>query len=110
MGGELSKRDRMVTPPANANNSQKQEQALQQPYPWTSVDHPVTSATQASPRIMDILKPYLLLACVAFTIGFVGYWAMGRALTPAYAAPMDDYRGAIATSAPDPTLADGIHI
>ncbi len=35
---------------------------------------------------MDILKPYLLLASVAFTLGFTGYWAFGQvagALTPA---------------------------
>ena len=31
---------------------------------------------------IDVLKPYLLLACVAFTIGFVGYWALGRAKAP----------------------------
>lgn len=59
---------------------------------------------------MDILKPYLLLACVAFTIGFVGYWAVGRALTPAYAAPIDGYQGAISTSTPDAPLASGKHI
>ena len=61
---------------------------------------------------MDILKPYLLLACAAFTIGFVGYWALGRALTPAYAAAPDgySYQGPIATSAPEPALADGKHI
>ena len=60
---------------------------------------------------MDILKPYLLLACVAFTIGFVGYWALGRALTPAYAATDDyTYQGPIATSAPEPALADGKRI
>jgi hypothetical protein len=59
---------------------------------------------------MDILKPYLLLACVAFTIGFVGYWALGRALTPAYAAAADEYQGPITTSAPDAPLAAGKHI
>ena len=61
---------------------------------------------------MDILKPYLLLACAAFTIGFVGYWALGRALTPAYAAAPEAYspHAAIATSAPEPALADGKHI
>ena len=31
---------------------------------------------------MDVLRPYLLLACVAFTIGFVGYWALGRTIAP----------------------------
>ncbi len=61
---------------------------------------------------MDILKPYLLLACVAFTIGFVGYWALGQALTPAYASMPDAYsaQGPITTSAPVPALADGKHI
>lgn len=59
---------------------------------------------------MDILKPYLLLACVAFTIGFVGYWALGRTLTPAYAAAPDAYRGPIPTSMPDPPLADAKRI
>lgn len=43
---------------------------------------------------MDVLKPYFLLACVAFMVGFLGYWMLGRALTvsaplgePAYQAP-----------------------
>lgn len=59
---------------------------------------------------MDILKPYLLLACVAFTIGFVGYWALGRMLTPAYAMPQDAYQGPISTSAPEAPLVDGKRI
>lgn len=61
---------------------------------------------------MDILKPYLLLACVAFTIGFVGYWALGRALAPAEAMALDgySYQGPIATSTPEPALVDGKHI
>lgn len=78
----------------------------------TSVDYPVTGATQAQLANMDILKPYLLLACVAFTIGFVGYWALGQALTPAYATAQDAYsvQGPITTAAPEPVLADGKHI
>jgi hypothetical protein len=61
---------------------------------------------------MDILKPYLLLACVAFTIGFVGYWALGRALTPDYATAVEaySYQGPIATSTSEPALVDGKHI
>lgn len=61
---------------------------------------------------MDILKPYLLLACVAFTIGFVGYWALGRALAPVEMMAQDtySYQGPIETAAPEPTLADGKHI
>ena len=30
---------------------------------------------------MDVLKPYVLLACVAFVVGFLGYWMLGRALS-----------------------------
>ena len=53
----------------------------------------------------------LLLACAAFTIGFVGYWGLGRALAPAYAAaPAYSDQGPITTSTPDPALADGKHI
>ena len=59
---------------------------------------------------MDILKPYLLLACVAFTVGFVGYWALGRVLTPAYAMPQETYQGPISTSTPDAPLAEGKRI
>jgi len=30
---------------------------------------------------MDVLKPYVLLACVAFMVGFLGYWMVGQALS-----------------------------
>lgn len=99
----------MAAIPANATNSQKQGEARPQPSVGASVDYPVTAATQAAPQNMDILKPYLLLACVAFTIGFVGYWALGRALTPVYSAAQE-FQGPITTSAPDAPLADGKHI
>lgn len=57
---------------------------------------------------MDILKPYLLLACTAFMVGFVGYWALGRALAPSVApAPQD---AVITTSTPDLPLAEGKRI
>jgi hypothetical protein len=59
---------------------------------------------------MDVLKPYLLLACVAFTIGFVGYWALGRALAPMEASLADSWQAPITASAPDVPLADGKHI
>ena len=60
---------------------------------------------------MDVLKPYLLLACVAFTIGFVGYWALDRALAPVDA-PLtaDTGQAPITTSAPETPLADGKRI
>ncbi len=51
-------------------------------------------APEALESPMDVLKPYFLLACVAFVVGFVGYWMLGQALTvsappgdPAYQAP-----------------------
>lgn len=61
---------------------------------------------------MDVLKPYLMLACVAFMVGFVGYWAIGLALAPTQAMAQDgySYHEPIATSAPEPPLADGKRI
>ena len=59
---------------------------------------------------MDILRPYLLLACTAFTIGFAGYWALGRAVVPLDAPPAESSHGPISTSAPDEPLADAKHI
>lgn len=60
---------------------------------------------------MDILKPYVMLACVAFMAGFVGYWALGHALGPAYStAEGDSVQGPITTSTPDLPLADAKRI
>jgi len=111
MGGELSNLGRTAAAFANATNSQKQAQASPQLLTWAPVDHPVTNATDAPSLAMDVLKPFLLLACVAFTIGFVGYWALDRALTPVDA-PLtaDTAQAPITTSAPDTPLADGKRI
>ena len=65
MGGGLSDRGPAAATPANASNSQKQEEAALQP-----------AADRAVDPAMSILKPFVLLACVAFTVGFVGYWAL----------------------------------
>lgn len=46
----------------------------------------------------DVLKPYLLLACVAFFVGFVSYLALGRALAPP-AQPADDWQASISAPA-----------
>ena len=35
---------------------------------------------------MDLLRPYLLLACAAFMVGFASYFALGHAIAPAAAA------------------------
>jgi hypothetical protein len=47
------------------------------------VDLAVTVLNDAVTPQMDILRPYLLVACVAFTVGFIGYWMIGRAIAPA---------------------------
>ncbi len=59
---------------------------------------------------MSILKPFVLLACVAFTVGFVGYWALvGVTAPPASAqAPVTWSAEAQLLAAPD--LATGKHI
>lgn len=38
---------------------------------------------------MQTLKPYLMLACVAFAVGFAGYLAMARLTASATAADSD---------------------
>ena len=107
----LAKPDRAARHSANASNSQKQARVEPQPLSVATVDLPVTNAIEARLQPMEILKPYLLLACTAFMVGFVGYWALGRALTPAYAAPEEAAsQGPITTSTPDVPLADGKRI
>jgi len=49
----------------------------------------------------DVLKPYFLLACVAFFVGFVSYLAIGRVLAPP-AQAADDWQAAISTPATVP--------
>jgi hypothetical protein len=91
--------------------ARKQASAQPQPHRPASVDLPVTNAIEARLQPMEILKPYLLLACTAFTIGFIGYWALGRALAPAYTAvEAPIVQGPITTSTPDLPLADGKRI
>lgn len=48
---------------------------------------------------MSLLKPYLLVACVAFSAGFVGYWAMHAPLSPAPAAARPSPPAAISVPA-----------
>ena len=60
----------------------------------------------------QVLKPYFLLACVAFFVGFVSYLALGSALAPAYAQTQDDWQASITTPAEpvDAPLARGKRI
>ena len=60
----------------------------------------------------QVLKPYFLLACVAFFVGFVSYLAVGSALAPAQAQAQDDWQASISAPADsiDPPLARGKQI
>jgi len=73
---------------------------LWQPSPWTAVDLPVTDAPEARINEMNqVLKPYFLLACVAFVIGFASYLAVGSVLV-APAQVRDDWQASISAPAP----------
>ena len=47
---------------------------------------------------MDALKPFLMLACTAFVVGFMGYLGLARLTAPADA-PTDNYAAAAASQA-----------
>lgn len=85
---------------ANANNSQKQVLTFQRPGAALNVEPSVTLQAQASIRTMAILKPFLMLASVAFVTGFAGYLAVLSLTAPN---SPDDYQHARtpAVSAPD---------
>lgn len=62
---------------------------------------------------MDILRPFLLLACAAFTVGFVGYWSLVGALAPSVSYEQTPWPAQIAAPSPDlsaPALQGGKHI
>ncbi|PZQ64930.1 MAG: hypothetical protein DI570_03690 [Phenylobacterium zucineum] len=51
---------------------------------------------------MEVLRPFMLLACVAFTVGFMAYWALVGVLTPS---PEAEWALAPADAAPAQTVA-----
>lgn len=53
---------------------------------------------------MDILKPYLMLASVAFTLGFAGYFALNWPAAP-LTAPSEAFQATVSTPAPPEVLA-----
>jgi hypothetical protein len=57
---------------------------------------------------MDALKPFLLLACVAFVTGFAGYVAVLRVQD--LASPVATWQGPIEATAPAPMTADSWNI
>ena len=46
---------------------------------------------------MDVLKPFLMLACVAFVTGFMGYLALARMGAPAEA-PAQAWSSTVSTA------------
>ncbi|MEW5684719.1 MAG: hypothetical protein AB1942_07360 [Pseudomonadota bacterium] len=54
---------------------------------------------------MEILRPFMLLACVAFTVGFVAYWALVGVLTPS---TEPEWASAPAEAAPAQVVAPAI--
>ena len=69
---------------ANASNSQKQVVTRWQLAHRQFVESLVTSETQDPVHTMAVLKPFMMLASVAFVAGFAGYLAVVRinTLTP----------------------------
>lgn len=77
-----------------------------QPSTRAAVESPVTDAPEARISVMnDVLRPYLLLACVAFVLGFASYLAVGSVMTgPAQL--QDDWQASISVPTETP-LAQG---
>lgn len=88
-----------------------------------AVHHSETAGVQPAPprpveRGMEIFRPFMLLACVAFTVGFVAYWALAGVVAPSTEAewtlaPADAAPARVAAPAvpaPAPELARIRHI
>src|SRR4051812_46566612 len=82
MGGKLSSFGAIAALLANANNSQRQAAALPQPSPWAVVQNEVTKSAVPEVSAMTALKPFFLIASVAFVAGFMGYVALVRITAP----------------------------
>lgn len=59
---------------------------------------------------MTLLKPYMLLACVAFMTGFVGYWVLGHAFVAAGPPAGPVYEAPVSAPAPADDFGTGKHI
>ena len=53
-----------------------------QPSRALAVDLKMTGEADVAMRAMDVLKPYFVLACVAFMVGFVSYLGLVRTQFP----------------------------
>lgn len=71
-----------------------------QPSRLGAVELPVTDAPDGGVNDMNqVIKPYLLLACVAFVLGFASYLVVGRILT-APTGVQSDWQATISAPAP----------
>jgi len=52
---------------------------------------------------MTILKPFLMLACVAFVVGFMGFLAVYRLASPLSDAPAPPWSSEASAPAPAPS-------
>lgn len=50
---------------------------------------------------MDVLKPFVLLACVAFVLGFTGYLAVAKMTSVTAAAPAESWSSTVSAPASD---------
>ena len=82
MGGKVSTFGAVAVLLANAKISQRQGAWRAQPSRRPAVDLAVTKSVAPSVSAMDVLKPFLMLACVAFVTGFVGYLTLARMASP----------------------------
>lgn len=67
----------MTTPGLNAPRG-----TWRQPSRAIAVDLRMTGEADEAMRAMEVLKPYFVLACVAFMVGFVSYLGLVRSLAP----------------------------
>jgi hypothetical protein len=68
-------------------------------------------APVAQLRILEALKPYLLLASAAFTLGFAGYWGLGLATADRPAIPPEQaWQAPASAPAPDTPLNSMRHV
>lgn len=76
----------------------------EQPSRAIAVDLRMAGEADVTMRGMDVLKPYFVLACVAFMIGFVSYLGVVRSMAPPAQADTD-WQATISTPAYDAPLA-----
>lgn len=108
---QLDVSDTIATPGLAGRALQKHWRATSQPSPWAPVQPQATGHREPAANLMnDVLKPYFVLACVAFFVGFASYLALGRMLAPP-ALAADDWQASISAPAvPDQPLARAKHI